>query len=122
MSDLQPIEMDISYDSSFDDYVDDAEPDYSGKGMYIADAFIRCRRRFHVVDIGYIARLADTTPQKVVEALAGKAIFQDPACFTSRFEWKIDEGWIFREQYLSGFLPSRGTAAFRDALTKTSER
>ena len=40
-----------------------------------------------------------------------QAIFQDPAYFTMRLEWKEDEGWIFREQYLSGFLPEKLKAA-----------
>ena len=107
MSDFHSIDMDITYESVFDDYTDGSESENETERMYIADAFIRCRRRFHVVDIGYIAHLSDTTPKKVIEALGGKAIFQDPAYFTMRLEWKEDEGWIFREQYLSGFLPEK---------------
>ncbi len=111
MSDFHSIDMDITYESVFDDYTDGSESENETERMYIADAFIRCRRRFHVVDIGYIAHLSDTTPKKVIEALGGKAIFQDPAYFTMRLEWKEDEGWIFREQYLSGFLPEKLKAA-----------
>ena len=46
MSDFHSIDMDITYESVFDDYTDGSESENETERMYIADAFIRCRRRF----------------------------------------------------------------------------
>ena len=93
------------YDSFYDFDVSFGET--NDEIMSISDAFIKCRRQFHVVDIRYIAEKAGVTLHKVVDVLNGSAIFQDPVLFTERTEWSIEEGWLFREQYLTGFLPDK---------------
>ena len=41
MSDFHSIDMDITYESVFDDYTDGSESENETERMYIADAFIR---------------------------------------------------------------------------------
>ena len=101
----QSVDMGILYDTYYEN--EDMLEKSSEGFMQISDAFIRCRRRYHAVDIGYIARSAGVSMQKVVETLGGTAIFQDPSSFESEFVWNIEKGWLFREQYLSGFLPDK---------------
>ena len=103
--DRYTVDMDIMYDSYYDyeGILDESNDEI----MLISDAFVRCRRQFHVVDIGFIASKTKASSQRVVEVLNGSAIFQDPAYFSDKSEWCIDEGWLFREQYLTGFLPDK---------------
>ena len=107
MRETQTVEMDIDYGCEWDDFTDGSAPDDDSGRLSVSDAFIRCRRRFHVVDIHYIAQIAGVTPREVVAALNGKAIFQDPEYYSEKLFWSVEEGWLFREQYLSGFLPDK---------------
>ena len=99
--------------NDYDDYevlydFDEAEvkSDSYSEPLSIPDAFLACRRQLHVANIGYIAELAHTTKEEVALALQGTALFQNPEFFMrNAIEWNIDDGWEFREQYLSGFLP-----------------
>lgn len=89
------------FDEPESEAVTDSEP------MSISDAFLACRWQLHVADIGYIAELAHTSKEAVARELQGTALFQDPEAFRNTTEWSIDKGWVFREQYLSGFLPDK---------------
>ena len=102
--------------NDYDDYDDyevlydfdesEVESDSYSKPLSIPDAFLACRRQLHEANIGYIAELAHTTKEEVALALQGTALFQNPEYFMrNAVEWNIDDGWEFREQYLSGFLP-----------------
>lgn len=101
----QSVDMDLMYDSFYNS--GSMFEKLSDGFLQISDAFICCRRQYHIVDISHIAQTAGVTPEKVVEVLSGTAIFQDPATFESEQEWNIEMGWVFREQYLNGFLPGK---------------
>lgn len=94
------------YEVLYDFDESEVESDSYSEPLSIPDAFLACRRQLHVANIGYIAELAHTTKEEVALALQGTALFQTPEFFMrNAIEWNIDDGWEFREQYLSGFLP-----------------
>lgn len=101
----QTYEMELSYGDFDVNVVSDNEE--VNQYQSISDAFLECRRKFHAVDIGYIAYHSKSEPKTVIKTLEGKAIFQDPAYFADKFCLNPEEGWVFREQYLSGFLPDK---------------
>ena len=95
-----------NYEVLYDFDESEIESDLCSEPLSIPDAFLACRRQLHVANIGYIAELAHTTKEEVALALQGTALFQNPEFFMrNAIEWNIDDGWEFREQYLSGFLP-----------------
>ena len=94
------------YEVLYDFDESEVESDSYSEPLSIPDAFLACRRQLHVANISFIAELAHTTKEEVVLALQGTALFQNPEYFMrNAVEWNIDDGWEFREQYLSGFLP-----------------
>lgn len=97
-------EMDIIYSCDNTEYENSATMKGS---MSLSDAFLFCRNKFHTVELDRIAFYSGKTTEEVVNELAGKAIFQDPEHFAHQFHYEIDKGWVFREQYLSGFLPDK---------------
>ena len=101
----QTYEMELSY--GVPDIYEVPEKEEEQRSRSISDAFLQCRRQFHVVDIGYIAYHSGTEPKEVIGMLEGKAIFRDPAYFTNKLMVGEDEGWVLREQYLNGFLPDK---------------
>lgn len=106
MFQTQAIDMDLQYDEGYGEEQEYAE-DPAERSDSVSDAFIFCRRKYHVVDIRYIASKAGVTPEEVVKKLEGKAIFQDPAYFADKSEWTLEDGWVFHERYLSGFGPEK---------------
>ncbi len=104
-------DMELQYEG-----VPDAEEDFEKKTSSccsVSDAFLHCRNAFHAIDIGCIASLSGASQEEVIQTLSGKAMFQDPAFFADRIRYRADEGWVFREQYLSGFLPEKLKTAER---------
>lgn len=96
-------EYEILYD--FDESETEAGAD-SGC-LSVTDAFLTCRRQLHIANIGYIAELAGMTKEAAADALQGTVLFQNPEVFAVKAEWNIEDGWEFREQFLSGFLPDK---------------
>ena len=97
----------VIYDfDGIDDFAEHAE-EQPREALSIADAFLVCRRRLHRADVGFIAGLAHTTREAVADELEGTVLFQDPEAFLKKGRWDIADGWLFREQYLSGFLPDK---------------
>lgn len=104
-------DMELQYDGVYD--AEEAFEENESSCCSVSDAFLKCRNAFHAIDIGYIASLSGASQEEVIKTLAGKAMFQDPASFANKLCYRDDEGWVFREQYLSGFLPEKLKTAER---------
>ena len=72
-----------------------------------ADALIRCVNTRGRVDLGHMAEVSGKSVPELIAALAGRAIFQDPAVFAGADAWDEAEGWLLASQYLCGSIPEK---------------
>ena len=79
----------------------------------LPDALVACVNLLGRVDMDEISRLSGCVPEEVASVLGGHAIFQDPAAFLNADSWNARKGWMLREQYLSGNIPSKLALAER---------
>lgn len=98
--------VDIGVD--FMDEVDaDVKAEREAEKLKIDEACIRCKDKFGRVNLEWMADAAGVNEQKIIVALRGSAIFQDPAVFEDRDEWDASLGWKFAEQYLCGNISDK---------------
>lgn len=76
-----------------------------------ADALVKCVAKFGRVKLDYMSEISGRTKDEIIEALAGKAIFQDPRMFINADDWDPYTGWVLASQYLCGNIPEKLTAA-----------
>lgn len=85
----------------------DVKAEREAENLKIDEACVKCKDKFGKVDLDWIADAAGVNEQKVIVALRGSAIFQDPAVFEDRDEWDASLGWKFGEQYLCGNISDK---------------
>lgn len=87
------------------EFGDEYDEDEAGEDeiLSISDAFRCSCNKLRRIDIAYIAKRSGTWKERVVDELAGKAMFQNPLEFKYK-PWNIDDGWMTRRAYLDGFV------------------
>lgn len=85
----------------------DVKAEREAEKLKIDEACIRCKDKFGRVNLEWMADAAGVNEQKIIVALRGSAIFQDPAVFEDRDEWDASLGWKFGEQYLCGNISEK---------------
>ena len=73
------------------DFMDEIDADVKGEReaekLKIDEACIRCKDKFGRVNLEWMADAAGVNEQKIIVALRGSAIFQDPTVFEDKDEW-----------------------------------
>lgn len=85
----------------------DVKAEREAEKLKIDETCVKCKDKFGKVDLEWMADAAGVTEQKVIVALRGSAIFQDPTIFEDRDEWDALVGWKFAEQYLCGNISDK---------------
>lgn len=85
----------------------DVKAEREAEKLKIDEACIRCKDKFGRVNLEWMADAAGVNEQKIIVALRGSAIFQDPAVFEDKDEWDASLGWKFGEQYFCGNISNK---------------
>lgn len=85
----------------------DVKAEREAEKLKIDEACVKCKDKFGRVNLEWMADAAGVNEQKIIVALRGSVIFQDPAVFEDRDEWDASVGWKFAEQYLCGNISNK---------------
>lgn len=95
---MQITKLNILYDFDETELTETEQADVASA----ADALVQCINRLGRVDLEYMSSLSGKSKADLIVALAGKAIFQNPAVFADADAWNEDDGWMLASQYLCG--------------------
>ena len=81
------------------------------KGLSPVDALNACKHDRYRVDLGYLSAVCPGFDEKTLFLLRDRGlVFQDPEYFREN-KYSPSEGWVFRENFLSGYLIGKLSAA-----------
>lgn len=107
-------EIDIGFDYEYDNQADIGQTD--GEKMSIADACIKCKDKFGIADIEWIAEASGVSPQQVVVSpVHGTVLYQDPESFKNDDKYQLTKGWKYSGQFKSGNITQKLQIAERMA-------